>query len=104
MQIKTATETDNLTILDALAHYLHGRALQARKDGDDGFTLSTTDVQTRVMSRCRERYGVVALPTTFARKWRKLRNNSERLRNVGIGGTETVSHSPLTIRFTLTDE
>jgi hypothetical protein len=104
MSSTTATETADLTVLDALTEYIKGRVKQARQDESRTFRLTTVDVQTRVMSRCREWYGVIALPTTFTRKFRKLRNRKEKLRSVGVKSMRVVESSPLTIEFTITDE
>jgi hypothetical protein len=98
----TATETPDLTILDALTRYLEGKVLQAKKEDQGEVTISTVDVQTRVASRCREQYGVHALPATWSRKFRILRNDPARLSEIGIEDARPVPNSdPLTIRFSL---
>jgi hypothetical protein len=98
----TATEDTDLSILDALTRYLQGKVLQAKKEGREEVSISTVDVQTRVASRCREQYGVHALPATWSRKFRILRKDPERLSGIGIKDARPAPNSnPLTIQFLL---
>jgi len=71
----TATKnTSELSILDALTRYLEGQVEIAQNEGRSFIDISTSEVQTRIASRCREMFGITALPSTWARKFRILRN------------------------------
>lgn len=97
----TATKDPDLTIVDALAHYLEGKVQEARREGKPHIEISTVDVQTRIASRCREYWGVTALPATWARKFRVLRNDPKRLSTIGVADAFPIGDSPRTVRFVL---
>jgi hypothetical protein len=96
-----ATKDPELTIIDTLAHYLEGKVQEARREGKPHIEISTVDVQTRIASRCREYWGVTALPATWARMFRVLLNDPERLSNIGVAEALPIGESPRTVRFVL---
>jgi len=102
----TATkDTPDLSILDALTRYLEGQVEIAQNEGRSFIDISTSDVQTRIASRCREMFGITALPSTWARKFRILRNERTRLQRIGVRSVEespeNANSQTLTIRFRL---
>jgi len=96
-----ATTDTTLSIKDALARFLEGRIHEARKEGRDTIKVTTVDVQTHIASRCREMFDVTALPSTWARKFRILRNDHRKLSEIGVEKTRPVSDNPRTIEFVL---